>query len=325
MPTDLESQEYTLLTLALLTLSALAVAFLLYHRERFLRIIAWLARALPGGRRRIWHPHAVAANAEEVPSFPFAWEKALRKNMALYARLTPAEQKQLQDLVIDFVPGREWLGHDGLEVTDEMKATIAGQACVLLLGIKDHDLFASVPSIIVHPRTFSRPGHTLLDSGGIVLEDQVALLGEAWYRGPVLLSWREVLAGGRDADGGSNVVFHEFAHQLDFQGQDLVEALSEEAQMRLRAWAEVMQREFDALVAAARHHKATLLDHYGATDTREFFAVSTECFFEKPIEMQATYPALYEVLRSFYGQDPAERLRAYRARVDRSRHKEQAT
>jgi len=75
-----------------------------------------------------------------------------------------------------------------------MKATIAAQACVLLLGIRDHDLYAGVPSIIVHRGTFSRPAHTLLE-GGAVLEDQEALLGEAWYRGPVVLAWDSVLGG----------------------------------------------------------------------------------------------------------------------------------
>ena len=83
-----------------------------------------------------------------------------------------------------------------------------------------------------------------------------------------------------------------------------------------------MTREFDALVRAAEHHRATLLDHYGATDSREFFAVSTECFFERPIEMRATYSALYDVLKCFYGQDPAERLRRYRESVEILHHKE---
>ena len=105
---------------------------------------------------------------------------------------------------------------------------------------------------------------------------------------------------------------------------DPSEALSDESRARRRQWAEVMGREFDALVLAAEHDRATLLDHYGATDPREFFAVSTECIFEKPIEMRDTYPALYDVLAAFYGQDPAERLRRYRESVEMLHHKEHA-
>ncbi len=312
-----------LLVAIMVTLFFLSMIFLLQRRDSLMVAVAWLGRALPGGGRRVWRRHA-AASGDYAPSFPFAWEKALRKNMGNYPRLTPVEQKLLQDLMLDFVPAREWAGNDGLGVTDEMKATVAGQACLLLLGIRDHDLFASVTSIILHPGTFHRPTHTLMDTGGTALEGQVAVLGEAWYRGPVLLSWSEVVAGGQDPDGGSNVVYHEFAHQLDFQGLDLSEALTDEARARRLQWAEVMTREFDALVRAAEHHRATLLDHYGATDPREFFAVSTECFFERPIEMRATYPALYDVLKSFYAQDPAERLRRYRESVEILHHKEHA-
>ena len=296
-----------ILFVGLLSIISLSALFLFDRRDRLVRVVAWLGRKLPGGGHRAWRRHPRASEDDESPTFPFAWEKALRKNMGVYLRLTPAEQKLLQDLMLDFVPAREWSGNDGLEVTDEMKATVAGQACLLLLGIRDHDLFASVSSIILHPGTFHSPTLTLMDAGGTALEGQVAVLGQAWYRGPVLLAWDEVLAGGRDADGGSNVVYHEFAHQLDFQGLDPSEALTDQARERRREWAEVMKREFDTLVVAAEHDRATLLDHYGATDSREFFAISTECFFEKPIEMRGTYPALYDVLASFYGQAPAER------------------
>lgn len=321
---ELGTDVQMILFVGLLTLTLLSAVFLVNRRDSLLRVAAWLGRILPGGRRRIWRRHLKTSEDDESPTFPFAWELALRKNMGLYARLIPAEQKLLQDLMLDFAPAREWVGTDGLEITDEIKATVAGQACLLLLGIRAHDLFASVASIILHPGTFQRPTHTPMGAGGTALEGGVAVLGEAWYRGPVLLSWEEVLAGGRDPDGGSNVVYHEFAHQLDFQGLDAGDTLSDEARADRQRWVEVMGREFAALVEAAEHDRATLLDHYGATDPREFFAVSTECFFERPIEMQATYPALYEVLRSFYGQDPAERLRRYREAVEMLRDKEHA-
>jgi Mlc titration factor MtfA (ptsG expression regulator) len=313
-----------ILFVGLLTLALLSAVFLVNRRDSLLRVAAWLGRVLPGGRHRIWRRHPKTSEDDESPTFPFAWELALRKNMGLYARLIPAEQKLLQDLMLDFVPAREWVGTDGLEITDELEATVAGQACLLLLGIRDHDLFASVASIILHPGTFHRPTHTPMDAGGTALEGGVAVLGEAWYRGPVLLSWDEVLAGGRDPESGSNVVYHEFAHQLDFQGLDAGDSLTDEARADRRRWVEVMGREFAALVEAAEHGRATLLDHYGATDPREFFAVSTECFFERPVEMEATYSALYDVLRSFYGQDPASRLRRYREGVEMLRHKEHA-
>lgn len=304
MPEDADTLVQALLAAGLLAVALLAGTFLL-RRGRFLRLIAWLARVLPGGRRRAWKAH------DGGRPFPRDWDKALRRNVSPYALLNPQEQTLLRELMLDFVPSREWVGHEGLTVNEEMKATIAAQACLLLLGLREHNLFAGVRSVIVHRGTFHRRQWTPLDAHGTALEDEAALLGEAWYRGPVLLSWREVVAGGRGIAGGSNVVLHEFAHQLDFQGQDLAELVSDEARGKRRHANEVMRREFEALAATEAGGEETLLDPYGATDPREFFAVATECFFEEPVDLEAEHPELYDVLRSFYGQDPAARLRAH--------------
>lgn len=267
---------------------------LLAHYPRLLRLVAWLGRRLPGGE---------PSHEESDEPFPPSWEQTLRDNVFLYSRLSPAEQARLHGLIRGFLEGKSWEGCNGLEITDEVRLTIAAQACVLLLGTIDHDHFASVRSILVYPTTFGTPRH------GEGVEDQVATLGQAWYRGPVILAWDEVLHGGRHPDGGRNVVHHEFAHQLDFQGRSLEEAVPGAAARRVEHWAEVLHTEYEALVAATRHHQHTLLDPYGATNPREFFAVASECFFGRPGDLERTHPELYTVLREFYGQDPAERHR----------------
>lgn len=294
-------QMLTALTVAVVGSAVILVVVLFSTREeRFLRFVAWLGRKLPGGSRR-------APPAVDDQPFPLPWEKAIRHNVGLYARLLPAEQLRLQRLIVGFLDGKEWVGCNGLEMTDEIKATVAAQACILLLGRPDHDHFASVRSILVYPTTITTGTH----HHGV--EDEVAIVGQAVYRGPVVLCWDEVLLGGQDPDGGRNVVYHEFAHQLDFAGETLDEATAAEREAKRQARNQVMQAEYEALVRATVRHEVTLLDGYGATNEREFFAVATECFFEKPIEMQESHVRLYEVLRDYYGQDPAERLRRYRA------------
>jgi len=67
----------------------------------------------------------------------------------------------------------------------------------------------------------------------------------------------------------------------------------------------VMGVEYEALRRAAGDGTPTLLDTYGATSPAEFFAVATEAFLERPVRMRDRHPALYEVLRDYYGQDPA--------------------
>ena len=185
-----------------------------------------------------------------------------------------------------------------------MKVTIASQACLLLLGFKKHDYFANVLTIIVTPSTMVDDAH---GSGGLVHQDALRIQGQTSYRGPVLLSWTDARGGVRNHDDGHNVVLHEFAHKLDMMdhlvdGTPLLRHRSD-----YQPWIEVMTLEYESLVEAAEDGRRSFLDHYGATNPGEFFAVATECFFEQGRTMQDKHQRLYEVLRQYYGQDPASR------------------
>ena len=63
----------------------------------------------------------------------------------------------------------------------------------------------------------------------------------------------------------------------------------------------------EALKAASAHGWTTLLDEYGAKNEGEFFAVATECFFDRPLDMARGHPRLYDLLRDYFRQDPARR------------------
>ena len=237
--------------------------------------------------------------------FPDEWLTYLRNNVSLYAPLTEAEQAKLRDDLRVFVAERHWEGCAGLAVTDEMKVTIAAQACLLILNI-EHDYFSRVPSILVYPSGYRAPAERHGPDGTVGPDP--GRLGEAWYRGPVILAWDSVLGGGKDAHDGQNVVLHEFAHQLDFLDgyADGTPPLS--SREEYRRWRDVMTDEYERLVRESEHGHARVLDAYGATNPAEFFAVATEAFFEKPVQLQKRHPALYEVLRGYYRQDTAERM-----------------
>jgi Mlc titration factor MtfA (ptsG expression regulator) len=244
--------------------------------------------------------------------FPDKWLTYLRDNVALYAPLTEPEQARLRDDLRVFVAERHWEGCRGLTVTDEMKVTIAAQACLLLLNI-EHDYFSRVPSILVYPSGYRAPVERRNPDGTV--GGDPGRLGEAWYRGPVVLAWDSVLAGGRNTHDGHNVVLHEFAHQLDFldgYGDGTPPLSSRDA---YRRWHEVMTAEYDRLVRESGHGHARVLDAYGATNPAEFFAVATEAFFEKPAQLRQRHPALYEVLRDYYRQDTAARALRQPARI----------
>ena len=238
--------------------------------------------------------------------FPGEWEKVIRENVSQFADLAEAEQARLRRWVQVFVAEKYWEGCRGLEMTDEVKVTIAAQAGRLVLGM-ENEYFERVMTVLVYPSDYyaeeRRPG-----PAGTVIEGPDHRLGEAWHQGPVILSWPSVLAGGRRRNRGQNVVLHEFAHVLDMMDHAIDGVPPLDSAEQYRTWEQVMRAEYEKLVRRAEQGRPTLLDHYGAVDEAEFFAVATECFFERPLEMAERHPQLYQVLRGFYRQDPAGRL-----------------
>jgi Mlc titration factor MtfA (ptsG expression regulator) len=197
-----------------------------------------------------------------------------------------------------FITEKSWEGCGGLKVTDEIKVTIAAQACFMVLGFPGY-CFDKVRIILVYPEAYLVPGpHGTRD--GLVHDGPLPVAGQAWTGGTVVLSWAEALEGARDAADGRNVVFHEFAHQLDMLDGHVGGMPPLPNRASERRWHEVVAEEFARLADDAHHDRVTLLDKYGARSEAEFFAVATECFFERPAEMARAHPQLFEILRLFY-------------------------
>jgi MtfA peptidase len=240
--------------------------------------------------------------------FPPAWGAIIEKNVAYYRRLPPEDQEELRGHVQVFLEEKSFVGCNGLELTDEIRVTVAAQACVLLLH-RETDYFPDLESILVYPSTYVAHRREQV-AGGVVIEGPEARLGESWLRGEVVLAWDSVLAGAADARDGHNVVFHEFAHQLDQETGEADGAPALPRRSMYIAWARVLGAEFEELVRQAEQRHRTDIDRYGATNPAEFFAVVTEAFFEKPQQLRRKHPALYEQLQLFYRQDPAARSEA---------------
>lgn len=238
---------------------------------------------------------------------PEAWTTWLEP-YPLFAPLDAAERERVLDIARVIVAEKRWEGCAGLELDEEMQVVIAAQAALLLLEL-EHDYFPEVRSILVFPRSYETPFPRHGPGGVVTTGAQHA--GEAWYRGPVILAWDWVRHGASDEKDGTNLVLHEFAHRLDF-GDGWIDGTPRlRAPGALDTWRRVMTREFADLREAARRGRRHILDHYGATDEAEFFAVATETFFEKGAVLQRDHEELYDVLETYYGQDPVARSRRY--------------
>ncbi len=237
--------------------------------------------------------------------FPADWLPILEKNVPYYRTLSPEEQLQLQGHIQVFLSEKYFEGCGGLAMTDEIRVTIAAQACLLLLN-RETDYYPDLVTILVYPHEYIAEDTDILEDG-IVLEEDEVRLGESWAEGIVVLSWDDVKNGGADFRDGENVVLHEFAHQLDGESGATEGAPDLLHRAQYTAWARVLGSEYERLIEDLEHRRPNLFGDYAATDPAEFFAVLTECFFEKPKKLREKHPELYETLKEFFKQDPANR------------------
>ena len=231
-------------------------------------------------------------------AFPVEWLQYLEDNLALYHRLPMDLRVRLQDRITQFVDGKRWKHCGGLEaVTPEMKVTIAGQACFLLLNRDYGQNFAKVLTIMVYP------------SASLTGEEGENALPpvDAWPSSCVLLAWDEVKKSARDLRDERNEVIREFARQLDLEDgkQDGRPVLWDQCQHT--AWGRVMSGEF--LRHELTRNGGRLAAKLTAGDPGEVFAAATELFFEMPDRLMQQQPEFYEMLRSFYQLDPVRWLK----------------
>jgi Mlc titration factor MtfA (ptsG expression regulator) len=241
--------------------------------------------------------------------FPQDWEIWLRHDFRHFPRLTAVEQNRLRRDVRLLVAEKHWEGCNGLVVTDEMRITIAAHAALLGLGFDDVP-FERLLSVLIYPDTFVSRQVRRAKWGGVEEADEPRL-GEAWYQGPVLLSWREVQEQCVATDSGRNVVIHEFAHLLDMQNHEVDGIPALDRHIHPEKWVATFHVEYERLIRQARFGRRTVLDYYGATSEAEFFAVASEAFFERATQLREESPELYAILHQFYRQDPASRATAH--------------
>ena len=238
----------------------------------------------------------------------------IERNVPAARPLPPAHRERFEALVVAFVAEKEFTGCNGLVVTDEIRVTIAALAALLVIGRRGH--YDALQSILVYPTAFWVEDE-VEDEAGVVGRRRRILSGEAWQSSRIILSWEDVTEAREFPGQGYNVALHEFAHYLDAEGSGLAAAPPQTtpsagtARIRpLEAWGRDLAAEFDRLLDSVDRGDDTLLDPYAAEDESEFFAVATEEFLERPVDLFAEHPRLYALLQEFYALDPAAWIRS---------------
>lgn len=221
--------------------------------------------------------------------FPREWMEIVEDRLGFYASVPQAERASFLRHLKVFVWEKHWLGARELEVTLEMRVMIAGMAARIARGL-ELDVYDRLTEIIIYPSHYVHP------------ERDAIIYGEAHTWGTVVLSWDAVRNGLAHPHDGHDTTMHEFAHVLDiasgsFNGTPVLHRSRDYS-----TWSKALGKYYRAL---RERPKRGVVREYGAQNEAEFFAVSTEAFFERPKTLRRTAPELYRALRRFYRLDPA--------------------
>jgi Mlc titration factor MtfA (ptsG expression regulator) len=241
---------------------------------------------------------------EKIRSQPFkkSWRKIIQQRMPYFGQKPTDLQLKLKRHIQVFLAEKNFVGCNGVQITDEIRITIAAQACLLLLNRKTN-FYPKLQTILVYPSAFIKEQQNV-GIDGLRYQQSVALAGESWDFGKVVLSWQDTLAGAKIPDDGRNVVIHEFAHQLDQENGKANGAPILYQGQNYKAWSDAFSLQFEKLQRQAQTGAPSLFDYYGATNPAEFFAVTSEVFFEQANQFNAKYPVLYQQLKNYYHVDP---------------------
>ncbi len=234
------------------------------------------------------------------------WARTIARAQVL-EMLNQEESQRLRKRTILFLHEKSFTAAGGLELDRPMQLHMAAQACLLILNL-NLDYFAGWHEVIVYPRAFVT-GRNTVEEHGLVHSSQPGLGGEAWGRGPVILSWDDARPGAQIHGEGSNVVLHEFAHKLDMLNGTNANGMPPlHHDMQRQQWTDNLGTAYEKLKQQLRQGSQPWIDPYAATNPAEFFAVISEHFFERPLWFQGREKSLYQQLVKFYRQDPAARL-----------------
>lgn len=231
---------------------------------------------------------------------PQADRARLERLVPMVRRLPPELHAPLEGKVNLFLDQVDFIGCDGLEVTEDMRLAIAGQACLLVVNAEHW--YDTLRTILIYPGPFK--SRLTRHEGYVVTERDEVRLGESWARGPVILSWPHSEQGAIDQMDGHNVVLHEFAHQIDALSGNADGAPLMNKDQSFEDWSRVFLEAYAAHLGNLEAGRPTVFDPYGATAHEEFFAVAVELFFEKPGPLRHEAPEVYDQLKMFFRLDP---------------------
>jgi Mlc titration factor MtfA (ptsG expression regulator) len=228
--------------------------------------------------------------------WPAEWSLILEEHVQFYKRLNAEDRERFEQCCAGFLVTTPVEGGVEVVVDDLDRLLVASSAVIPVWGFPDWP-FLNVKAVFLLPGSFNDRFECGRADSAIS-----GMVGHGPMSGKMALSKPHLRLGFANNKDKQNVGIHEFVHILD-----MMDGRCDGFPERIRdfeccaPWFEFVRYK----VAQVEKGK-TNINRYGATNPAEFFAVSSEYFFERPAMLKKKHPQLYTYLSEFYQQNLAE-------------------
>ncbi|QIE60403.1 zinc-dependent peptidase [Rasiella rasia] len=202
----------------------------------------------------------------------------LENEFYFYTLLSAKHKRQFKHRIATFIASKEFVGRDGLVITERMKTLIAAVGCMLSFGRKNYE-YSLIKYVLIYPEEFYSEANQAYHKGEFNPRQKA-----------LVFSWKDFEFGYRINDDNLNLGIHEFMHamQLEARKSRDIDAtrFSKQFQNILKR---LTHQEVKDKLDETRYFRA-----YAFTNQYEFMAVLAEYFIESPTDFKDHFPQLYD-------------------------------
>lgn len=239
--------------------------------------------------QQLWRKLFGAKQPLALPSISSEGQAFLQKTVAFYQQLKPADQALFQKRIQHFLATTEIVGNQ-VEVTEQDRLLVAAGAIIPVWHFPNWQYF-NLNTVYLVPGSFNEQSQFGQQDSRIL-----GLVGTGHISGKMILSQPALHYGFSNSRDKRNLAIHEFAHLIDMMDGDpdgFPDRLHDYAYSM--PWFALVDQEIQKIQA-----RDSNIRDYAATNYMEFFAVSTEYFFERPELLKRKHPDVYQALHKFF-------------------------
>ncbi|WP_372936667.1 zinc-dependent peptidase [Seonamhaeicola sp.] len=206
----------------------------------------------------------------------------LKKDFSFYNKLSKPYKSYFEHRLASFIEDKDFIGRQGVKVSEEMKVLISATAVMLTFGFRDFYI-GLISKIVIYPSEF------------------YSKTNDAYHKGEfnpklkaLVLSWEDFKKGFEDGHDNINLGIHEFTHAIHLNSikeRDISSTIFSDSFNELSKTLAHNESLKNELITSNYFRK------YAFTNRFEFLAVAIENFIETPKEFKSQFPQIYKVIK----------------------------